>query len=116
LVLAVAAAADGTVWCGTYRSGIWRVSHTEARRFPYENAAVPDTIFSSITCDAHGNVWAGTPHGLVHFDGQQWRVFDKANSGLPSNNVRAVAIGDNGDVWAATASGIARYSPPALTL
>jgi ligand-binding sensor domain-containing protein len=62
-----------------------------------------------------GDVWIGTPGGLVHYmagrDTPVWEVFNARNSALPSPQVLGVAVDPHGITWAATGAGGAALHP-----
>jgi ligand-binding sensor domain-containing protein len=45
-----------------------------------------------------GNVWLGTPRGLVRLRGEERQVFDRTD-GLVSDRVYAIARGQDGSLW-----------------
>ena len=110
LVLSIAASPEGLLWCGTYRSGVVAVQNGAVRQFSRANAPIPDTIFSRVAADPQRRLWAGTPDGLIHFDGHHWTRFTRANSGLPSHQIHCVAC-DDGRVWIGTEAGLTVYNP-----
>lgn len=64
---------------------------------------------------SNGMFWFGSQHGLVSFDGYQFKRFehktDDANSPA-ANYIIALAEDDDGNIWIATrTSGLSRYSP-----
>ncbi|MEM6345571.1 MAG: T9SS type A sorting domain-containing protein [Bacteroidota bacterium] len=48
--------------------------------------------------DAYGNLWISTSSGVVKYDGNEWRLFDRYN-GLPLNDIRNLAIDSQQKVW-----------------
>jgi ligand-binding sensor domain-containing protein len=114
VVLAVAVAPDGkTVWGGSHRNGLIEIQDRVGRLFSPKEPRIRDTIFVSVAVAPDGTVWAGTPDGLIHFDGQNWTLYDHRNSGLPSTQIRAVAVDSRGKVWVATPGGVSGYTPGA---
>jgi ligand-binding sensor domain-containing protein len=111
LILALAPGDMGVLWCGTYRSGLIEVRAGASRCYSRLNAPVPDTIFCCVAYGQNGVVWAGSPSGLVCYDGHSWTVYTRKNSGLPSNNVRSLVVGDAGEVWIGTDVGVTRFAP-----
>jgi hypothetical protein len=111
LALSVAAAEDGTIWCGTFRSGLIEVNGGHVRTHSHLNAPVPDTIFSSVAVDKKGALWAGTPNGLIHYDGLNWKHYRQANSGLPVNRINYLHCDPAGNVWMGTSAGLTRFNP-----
>ena len=74
------------------------------------NIAIAD-----IAQDAHGFMWFATAgHGLVRYDGYEFRVF-RAEPGNPHslshNEVASIDIDKGGTMWVSTADGINIYDP-----
>ncbi len=111
LVLSIAASPKGSLWCGTYRHGVIAVEAGAVRQYCRANAPIPDTIFSRVAADPQDGLWAGTPDGLIHFDGHRWTRFTRANSGLPSHQIHCVACDDDGRVGIGTDAGVTQYTP-----
>ncbi len=112
LVLGIGVGGSNEVWCGTFRTGLWRLSDNFVTAFSHRNAPLPDTIFSCVCRDGQGRVWAGSCDGLVEYDGTRWRVYTTKNSGLPANRVQCLAIDSDDRVWLGTESGLVRFTPP----
>ncbi len=74
--------------------------------FTASNSMLPSDIIAAIEVNA-GLQWFGTPAGLAHKNGDDWKVFTTNNSNLPSNSVKQLYIdhNDNGSLWIATADG-----------
>lgn len=70
------------------------------------NSMLPSDVIAATEVNA-GLQWFGTPAGLAHKNGDNWRVFTTNNSNLPSNNVKQLYIdhNDNGSLWIATNDG-----------
>jgi signal transduction histidine kinase/ligand-binding sensor domain-containing protein len=72
---------------------------------------------NSLTYDEDGNLWCGTPRGLICYrpEMQRYNYFDKID-GLISNhflNVRAL-LPVPGEIWMATDSGLVSFEPKEL--
>ena len=111
LVLALGVDAQGTIWCGTFRSGLIAFPPGSAARVCSQGAPLPDTIYSCLAVGPDGAVWAGTPDGLIRYDGKNWTLYHRGNSGLPSNWVRCLAVAKDGRVWIGTESGVTCFDP-----
>jgi ligand-binding sensor domain-containing protein len=74
--------------------------------FTANNSMLPSDIIAAIEVNA-GLQWFGTPAGLAHKNGDNWKVFTTSNSNLPSNNIKQLYIdhNDDGSLWIATADG-----------
>lgn len=113
LILSLAAAPDGKLWCGTFRSGLISICGKAVRSYSHRNSPVPDTIFSCLAADSASRLWCGTPDGLIRFDGQQWTRFTRDNSGLPSHRIHCVVCDPVGHVWIGTDAGVTLFDPVA---
>ncbi len=60
------------------------------RQYTDENG-LPQNSIKSIAPDRFGFLWMATENGLVRFDGQQFRVFDKHDTGLPASRITWLA-------------------------
>ncbi|MCP3962854.1 MAG: hypothetical protein GY719_33870 [bacterium] len=95
--------ARGTLWIGTRGGGL-----TTYRDRSFAATDAPAKVILNITGDRSGNLWLGTPQGLLRFDGRQWALFDR-DSGLPEDAVRAVLEDSAGNLWVGTrGSGLGR--------
>lgn len=66
---------------------------------------------NSMASDPAGNLWLGTPHGLVRLGETETRVFNTA-SGLAGNLVTGVIVDREGSVWVSSnASGMDQLKP-----
>jgi ligand-binding sensor domain-containing protein len=50
--------------------------------------------------DNNNGIWIGTYRsGLIHFDGNNWIIYDTTNSNIPSNNIVALDIDKENRIW-----------------
>jgi signal transduction histidine kinase len=104
-ILAIGAAGEGRIWCGTAT----RVYEYRGRRW--------ETIFNtqdrvtSITAAA-GSVWVGTAAGLYRYYQDSW-IQHGINEGVPSGPVYALRSGPNDLLWAGTSRGAIVFHPDA---
>lgn len=75
---------------------------------------LPRTDFTAAAVAAGGRLFLGTPHGLVHYDGNHW-AYRQGLRWLPNDDVRAIAT-DGSNAWVATAGGLARLTFTPMTL
>ncbi|HWY12225.1 MAG TPA: T9SS type A sorting domain-containing protein [Bacteroidia bacterium] len=69
---------------------------------------LPCNRVNTIAADTAGNVWIGTPSGLVKYDGTSFTVFTTTN-GLPYNDILAIhCVGTQ--VYIGTIGGLTRYN------
>ncbi len=101
-VLCMARDASGTLWIGTdkgpasYRQGQWTT-------YP----KCPEDITPAVATGAGGIVAFGTyRHGIIVFDGNNFRRCDSLNSRLSHNMVTALAFDERNRLWAGTCLGL----------
>ena len=77
-----------------------------------EPGAVRDNVVSALTIDSRGLLWAGSPEGLLRFDGYVFRRYPLAGPDgqlLPEQFVRAMLPDPRGWMWVAAGnSGLVR--------
>ena len=77
-----------------------------------EPGAVRDNVVSALTIDARGLLWAGSPEGLLRFDGYAFRRYPLSGPDgtlLPEQFVRAMLPDPRGWMWVAAGnSGLVR--------
>ncbi len=72
---------------------------------------LPQNSVRAIAQSADGYVWLATEEGLVRYDGNYTRVFDRSTDpALRDNFIRSIAAAPDGSVWVGTRSGINRYA------
>lgn len=62
------------------------------------NDGLPDNCISSIYRDSLGFLWIGTPAGLAHYDGKNFKIFSLLD-GLAGNNINDITESENGTMW-----------------
>jgi ligand-binding sensor domain-containing protein len=83
--------------------------------FQFDNWQLDDGLpQNSVTCiiqSPRGYLWIGTYHGLVRFDGVQFKVFDQGNAPeLHSNRILRLHEDRHGYLWIGTeGAGLTRY-------
>ncbi len=94
--------------------GLGGAAHAVVPRFEPigEPGAVRDNVVSALALDARGLLWAGSPEGLLRFDGYAFRRYPlSAPDGqlLPEQFVRAMLPDPRGWIWVAAGnSGLVR--------
>ena len=100
-------AADGALWMGTSRGGIYRHAGEEWTALTTRQGLGQDEIMDLIPL-ADGGLWIATESaGVDRYDGRGFRHFRQAD-GLPSDVMYCVALGADGALWAGTTHGLAR--------
>ncbi len=105
-VFSVIAAADGTVWAGTWGGGVSRWDGKVWRNYTAKDGLAGNIVYS-VAQDRQGTLWFGTNRGVSRWDGKAFKNLGVAE-GLLDHNVYALAVGPDGDVWAGTKKGVAR--------
>ncbi|MBI3853324.1 MAG: ATP-binding protein [Verrucomicrobia bacterium] len=92
------------VWTGisSLFSGLFRLQEGV-----FQQVAGPPEVQQGVLAihqDHRGDLWLGTPGGLVRWNGREWNVFNITN-GLSANVVRAIADDSEGNLWIGTVGG-----------
>jgi|CZKL01.1.fsa_nt_gi signal transduction histidine kinase/ligand-binding sensor domain-containing protein len=70
---------------------------------------LPQNTVQTLLQTRDGFLWLGTEVGLVRFDGNGFRVFDRnSKPALPGNDIRCLLEGGDGTLWIGTSEGLAR--------
>jgi hypothetical protein len=83
----------------------WTVKNARAGGGTIEDSKGPLVAVFAVSSN---DVWAGTPYGMVHWDGTEWSSFGYAEGGALSGVQSLSATGPK-DVWAVTGAGIAHW-------
>jgi len=108
-VFSMLAAADGSLWAGTWGGGASRWDGKAWRNLTARDGLAGNIVYS-IVQGADGALWFGTDQGVSRWDGKAFSNLGTAQ-GLLERNVYALAVAPNGDVWAGTRKGVARIAP-----
>jgi ligand-binding sensor domain-containing protein len=111
-IYSLAAEGNGTIWVGTWSSGLIKFDGTNWTLYNTSNSNLPDDRIYSIAIDGNGTKWLGTyTGGLVKFDGTDWTIFNGSNSDLSDDWIVSIAIDGNGTKWIGTfGSGLAAFN------
>ncbi|WP_428390513.1 diguanylate cyclase domain-containing protein [Lichenicoccus sp.] len=116
----MAFARDGTLWLGSFITGITRL-HLDHDRVVSEDH-LPSIHLASqeveiLHCDPAGRMWVGTDQGIDVTDGTSWRHLDQQD-GMPGQDVDegAVFIDHDGSPWFGTAGGLTHLLNPEQVL
>ncbi len=114
---ALAKAADGKIWIGTYGGGvnIFDIKTKHFRALETINGSgkgLSSNIIKAIYTDSKKNIWVCTPDGLNKFSpqGGLLQVYSKTD-GFASNVFNDIAEDADGKIWLATESGISSLDP-----
>ncbi|WP_428374462.1 diguanylate cyclase domain-containing protein [Lichenicoccus sp.] len=109
-VRCMAFAPDGTLWLGSFITGITRLhlaGNTVTGRDSLPSTHIAGLDVELLMRDPTGRIWVGTDRGLDVTDGVSWRHID-TDDGLASNDIAEMAtITDrDGSQWFGTAAGL----------
>lgn len=105
-IVALLAADDGTVWCGTWGGGLAHFDGKTWKNYTMADGLPGNHIFM-LHQDARQRIWVGTNNGLARMDDGKFRTYT-TNEGLFANNVFSMASGRDGNVWVGSFGGVAR--------
>jgi ligand-binding sensor domain-containing protein len=108
-VFAMLAAADGSMWAGTWGGGASRFDGKVWSNLTIKNGLAGNIVYS-IVQDRSGAMWFGTNQGVSRWDGKAFKNLG-VGDGLLDSHVYALALAPNGDVWAGTKKGVVRIAP-----
>jgi signal transduction histidine kinase/ligand-binding sensor domain-containing protein len=111
-IVAIAFDADGTLWAGSYDSGLWRHRPGTTEQLTVHDGLPADAIRALVH---DGDVlWIGTAGGgLAWYRGGRFGSLT-AREGLDSNNVGQIITGDAEHLWLGTSLGLARLRRDAI--
>ena len=105
-VFAILAAADGSIWAGTWGGGAARWDGKAWTNLTTQDGLAGNIVYS-VAQDREGTLWFGTNNGVSRYDGKSWKTIGM-KEGLLERNVYALAVAPDGDIWAGTRKGVAR--------
>ena len=119
VILALAPAADGSVWVGT-PDGLNHITSSKIETFTSADG-LPDDLIRSLLVDDDGSIWIGTRRGLAHYKDHLFTTISRAD-GLKSDLVGALLrmhdpahSGSAADLWIATLNGLSRLRDGRIT-
>jgi len=85
--------------------------------FFHGNSSVDQDYGNSVHAiaeDKNGNIWFGTDHGAIKYDGKTFRSYTEKN-GLSNTKVgrKSILIDKSGNIWVGTQGGVFRYNSSA---
>ena len=107
-VFSILAAADGSIWAGTWGAGASRWDGKAWTNYTVKDGLAGNIVYS-VAQGRDGAMWFGTSNGVSRWDGKAFKNLGVAD-GLLDRNVYALAVAPNGDVWAGTKKGVARIA------
>jgi ligand-binding sensor domain-containing protein len=94
---------EGTMWFGTYGSGIVKLNDTSVTRFTAENGLSTNSVQCMVK-DHLGRIWVGTSTGVTRISGNEVKQFSE-REGLCSNVVMSILEDTWGNIWFGTSGG-----------
>lgn len=99
------------IWFGTSDSGIGKFDGVNC--FPYDLTGHGIDTYNkalSIAIEDNGNIWVGTPAGLL-LRGDGWFSYSSEGNGPKDNNINTITIDQlNYMVWVGTNGGVSRFN------
>lgn len=87
------------IWIGTTGGGTCILKHDNQKIIiPSVPESTRNDLIGSIVGDRRGNVWIGSEHGLVKYDGSRFHLFTE-KEGLSANSVQALCQDTEGNIW-----------------
>jgi len=102
----VAAAPDGSVWLGSRRGGLHRISGDQWQSWDRRDGMVGNSV-RSILVASDGKVWIATefPRRLQSFHDGEFRLIEMPPDLPDVRSIRAIAEAADGTIWIGTALG-----------
>ncbi len=103
----------GIVWVATIR-GLFNYDGITWKNLTNN---LPSNNATALEEDSFGNIWIGTPDGLVKYNNNSFQIFTIANTDVPLKSISSISASSNGDVWIGTSNdGFIRYNTGRWTL
>ncbi len=78
---------------------------------------LPSQNVTALGEDYFGNIWIGTPDGLIKYDNNSFQIFTIENTDVPLKFISSISASSNGDVWIGTSVyGFIKYNAGRWTL
>jgi len=112
----------GNFWFGPAGESVARYDgntlkyYSKAEFFHGNNSGDIENVNSvhAIAEDKNGNIWFGTDHGAIKYDGKAFKSYTEKN-GLSNTRVgrKSILVDKSGNIWIGTRGGVFRYIPSA---
>lgn len=109
-ISALAQGADGTVWYGTFRDGLYG-TRADGTLLAYdeENGLLNSNV-RALLMDTKGRLWVGTKFGANVLEKEKLRAFT-IHQGMPNDNLWCLFQDRDGGIWIGTdGAGVLRYA------
>ncbi len=117
VIWSIDVSSNGTVWMGTWLSGLIKFDGTNWEVFNPSIPGLPANSFQNVTVEDESVIWLSPANasGLIRFDGENWTTFNTDNSMLPSNTINSILVDENGTKWVGTDKGLISFRGNALS-
>ncbi|MRX06361.1 hypothetical protein GJ697_00770 [Pseudoduganella sp. FT25W] len=102
----------GDLWIGYRFGGLSRLTQGGLRSYDERDGLPRSVSVWGIEPDADGRVWAATPRGMFHLDGERWHAAE-ADWGLTRSTYKTLMRDRHGVLWAQGDDGIYTLAPGA---
>ena len=105
-VLSLHEAPDGSVWAGTYTSGVLKIVNNTFTPFINRSTGLGSNEVRALLFDSKNRLWIGSAMGLtrINEDGSLNQFTNKKD--LPSGFVLALSEDNAGNIWVGTGNGV----------
>lgn len=97
-VSAIAQAADGTMWFGTYDHGAYRFDGVHWQNIIAQDGLIDNAIYC-ITLAPDGTLWFASQGGVSRYDGNHWTSYTEETTGVVLADVAAISVAPDGTLW-----------------
>jgi ligand-binding sensor domain-containing protein len=109
-ISALARAEDGTLWVGTFGSGVFGIHENGATEAHTESTGLLQDNVRSLLVDHRGRLWVGTKFGLSVLENARLRAYT-VHQGMPNDNIWCAFEDNEGGLWFGTdGAGVLRYA------
>jgi ligand-binding sensor domain-containing protein/two-component sensor histidine kinase len=99
-ISALAEAADGAWWVGTFLDGLFHVGRKGVRHYDEESGLIRNNV-RCLTVDDRDRLWVGTKFGLNMIEEGRIRTFT-VHQGMPNDNIWCSFQDSEGNMWFGT--------------
>ena len=94
----------GNIWFGSTSGTVVKINDADSIQRVQLPALLENDFIGGITQDKKGNLWFATDHGLLKYDGQEFKVFNE-EKGLSANITQTVMCDYEENIWCGTLGG-----------
>lgn len=97
---------DGSVWIGTFNSGLYHVTQDGTIHYDTDNSPVPNNRVNDLYLDGSEKLWIATDNGFASYLNEDWAVFTIDNTPLFIERVSQIAVDSKSNVLVGNGSAI----------